>query len=103
MSTHSVLNEIRMERARWGEQDHPDGTGSPGSNAEAEYAHRICAERSAAGKLTWQDVLYGAVAEAFACEDIGELRRELVQVAAVATAWMEAIDRRSAPAQEARL
>lgn len=41
-------------------------------------------------------MLLEEVAEAFAESDDARLRAELVQVAAVAQAWIESIDRRSA-------
>jgi hypothetical protein len=46
------------------------------------------------GVCTWRDILLEEVAEAFAEDDPGRLRAELIQVAAVATQWVEAIDRR---------
>jgi hypothetical protein len=94
----AVLTEIAAERRRqddrWGEQNHPDGTG-------IWYADRAAAERTrtnnaaADGTLTFRHVLAEEVAEAFAEDDPAKLRAELVQVAAVAAAWIEAIDRRT--------
>ena len=98
----SVLTEILAERARqderWGEQNHPDGTGLPVyKNAARRY--RDQADRNAAsGVLTWRDVLLEELYEALAESDPARLRAELVQAVAVGVAWIEAIDRR--PAQE---
>lgn len=47
--------------------------------------------------MTWVDGDFGIeeVLEAFAEADPDRLRAELVQVAAVATKWIQALDRRS--------
>ena len=94
----SVLVEIRAERgrqdAKWGEQNHPDGTGPQFAN-RAEY-ERIRTETAAAdGTLTFRHVLAEEVAEAYAENDPDRLRAELVQVAATAICWIQAIDRRA--------
>lgn len=101
----SVLNEIREERrrqdAKWGQQNHPDGTGTgtevvPLWFAEdfAEWAKLATDASAHAGVVTWREILLEEVAEAFDESDADRLRTELVQVAAVATQWVEAIDRR---------
>jgi hypothetical protein len=93
----TVLAEITAERqrqdARWGEQNHPDGTGLWYA-AQAEYERTRTNNAAADGNLTFRHVLAEEVAEAFAESDPAALRAELVQVAAVAAAWIEAIDRR---------
>lgn len=98
-----VLAEVAAERARqddtWGEQNHPDGVGGPDAEWAAVHARMRCHYRDRAGGLTWRDVLDEEVAEAYAETDPAKLRAELVQVAAVAVAWIEAIDRRTAPPQ----
>lgn len=98
---HPVLGEIRAERARqderWGEQNHPDGTDGGLFFAERrDYHRRVCQEYAAVGGLTWRHILDEEVHEAYAETDPAKLRRELVQVCAVAVAWIEAIDRRGA-------
>lgn len=101
-----VLDEVRTERAyqdgRWGEQNHPDGTG-PGVNLfgigfdEWSRVLRVVVDRQAAeGRSNWSMILLEEVFEALAEDDPARLRRELVQVAAVAASWAEAIDRRAA-------
>jgi hypothetical protein len=60
------------------------------------YKHQ-CKERAAHGEVTWLDILLEEVAEAFAESDLVKLRTELIQVAAVAVRWVEAIDRGKAP------
>jgi hypothetical protein len=95
----TVLAEIAAERhqqdARWGEQNHPDGTGSWYAS-DAAQARKECEEAAGTGDLSWRHILLEEVAEAMAEERPDDLRRELIQVAAVAAAWAEAIDRRSA-------
>lgn len=112
----TVLVEVAAERerqdAKWGEQNHPNGTGD---NQEfirpAEYVHpageHILAtmgtfayrmkhrtdERAQRGTVTFADILLEEVFEALAEEDPAKLRTELIQVAAVAAQWVEAIDR----------
>lgn len=113
---HPVLDEIRNERARqdvhFGEQNWPDGTGP-----RVPFAGHLCymgqaaddmrrATKAAAGEfpgldparygpLTWRHILLEEVFEALAECDEAKLRVELVQVTAVAVAWVEAIDRRT--------
>ncbi|MFC9429290.1 NUDIX hydrolase [Streptomyces sp. NPDC056987] len=98
-ATRSVLAEIAGERRRqddkFGTQNHPDGTGLPVYQHSARR-YRDHADRAAAsGTLAWRDVLQEEVHEALAESDPVRLRAELVQVAAVAAAWIEAIDRRA--------
>lgn len=102
-----VLAEVAQELARqdekWGEQNHPDGTGpdhtwtytGPASSV-AQRARVECNWLAAEGQVTYLDILLEEVAEAFAEDDPAQLRAELVQVAAVAAQWVAAIDRRTA-------
>ncbi|MEU5043212.1 NUDIX hydrolase [Streptomyces griseorubiginosus] len=93
-----ILAEIVAERerqdARWGEQNHRDGTGSLTQVLEADKAREGCQAAFARGDGTWMHVLIEEVFEAFAEDDPSKVRAELVQVAAVAVAWIAAIDRR---------
>jgi hypothetical protein len=110
-----VLCEVAAERerqdAKWGEQNHPDGTGcwrrvSGGEMRRDNDVADIRAERAIEdkgacdlaareGRITWRHILREEVSEAFA-EDGDALRVELIQSAAVIVAWIEAIDRRQA-------
>ena len=90
-----VVDERSAQDARWGEQNHPDGTSAIGWDWQAENAKFSCEEVRAAGRMTWRHILLEEVFEAFAEEHPDRLRAELLQVAAVAQAWIEAIDRRS--------
>jgi hypothetical protein len=101
-----ILSEILRERTRqdqkWGEQNHPDGTGpqhvwvftGPAAFV-AESVRSECQRKAADGFCTWLDILLEEAAEAFAESDSAKLREELIQVAAVAVSWVEAIDRRA--------
>jgi len=99
-ATEVRLDEVFYERgaqdARWGEQNHPDGTGLPTDKASANFARLITDTNAKEGRLTFRDILHEEVAEAFAETEPNKLRAELIQVAAVAVAWVEAIDRRTA-------
>lgn len=93
--------EIDVEMARqyekWGEQNHPDGTGRSMDKYLADGAKTACEEARSRGQLTWRHILDEEVREAFAETDLAKLRAELVQVGAVAASWIEAIDRRQPP------
>lgn len=113
-----VLADVLAERARqdakWGEQNHRDGTGPRRTpldrigaqlDGPLEYEtaqHLANAAKEATdvhakrGTVTWTDILLEEVFEALAEGDSTRLRAELIQVAAVAVQWAEAIDRRSA-------
>ncbi|GGO64207.1 NUDIX hydrolase [Nonomuraea cavernae] len=62
--------------------------------AAADQAKRAVAEAVAAGRLTWRHILHEEVLEAFAEDEAARLREELIQVAAVAVKWAQALDRR---------
>lgn len=95
----AVAREVIQERVRqdekWGEQNHPDGSSRVWSKS-ADFYRDLCDERHRQGVGTWLDILLEEVYEAAAEEDSTKLRKELIQVAAVAVAWVEAIDRRAA-------
>lgn len=98
-----VLAEVAIERNRqdtkWGEQNHPNGTGY-------EFYKRLCDDarmaydlQSSSGELTWDTILLEEVYEALTEECQANLRDELLQVAAVAVAWIECIDRKEAASE----
>ena len=95
----SVISEMAAQDMQWGEQNHPDGTGQPGSAFNADDARRTCQLAAESGYVTWRHILDEEVSEAFAETDQAKLRTELVQVAAVALNWVAAIDRRTAAVQ----
>ncbi|WXX09686.1 hypothetical protein [Mycobacterium phage MS810] len=97
----SVLDEIAAERARqearWGEQNHPDAVLTNVYPIKGgDYCKAITEARSAQGQCTYADILIEEVAEAIDEARLGDkaaLRVELIQVAAVATKWVEKLDR----------
>lgn len=98
-----TLEEVAQERlrqdAKWGEQNHPDGTGPVAFHIHikgvADRYRQECDLAHRGGKGTWRHILLEEVWEAMAEADSAKLREELIQVAAVAAAWVEAIDRRA--------
>jgi len=97
-SLAEVWQELIRQDVKWGEQNHPDGTGGDKAWREAQHARAACDDAHARGEDTWRLILAEEVAEAFAEGDVRKLRAELLQVAAVAVQWVEAIDRRTAGA-----
>ena len=88
------VRERRAQIEKWGNQSHPDGTGLLGDKERAEHAKATCQGLAAHGKVSWRDILFEEVAEAFAEKDVDALRIELRQVGAVAAAWIEDIEER---------
>lgn len=95
----AIANERNQQERKWGEQNHQDSAG-PNSRREARQRAKDWQDENACrvsdGTLTWDGILLEEVYEALAEEDHVKLRAELVQVAAVAANWIEAIDRRPA-------
>lgn len=113
-----VLAEVHDERQRqedkWGEQNHPsiaDELLDHMADAQEVAAHykiptaaeakAACQKRADRGLCTYADILIEEVAEAVEAaittdDTEAALRAELVQVAAVAVAWIEKIDRKNA-------
>lgn len=89
-----VLQERDRQDEKWGVQNHPDGTGSEEAQRQAELGKRATDAAAERGDVTWLLILREEVLEAFAETDLVKLRTELIQVAAVAQQWVEAIDRR---------
>jgi hypothetical protein len=91
--TQKVLQEIFDERVRqdekWGEQNHPNGT-----SEEFRRAAEIYKRLYELGDATWDTILAEEVYEARTETEDELLRKELIQVAAVACNWIECIDRR---------
>lgn len=103
MHTNTVVNEVRHERMcqdiKWGQQDWPDvsrgATSRADYGAKAEHWKFVNDQLAENGTIGWDSILLEEVFEALAEEDPTMLRTELIQVAAVAVAWVEAVDRRT--------
>jgi hypothetical protein len=113
-TTQPVLGEVLAERIRqdekWGEQNWPSFIPRTFADMERENIARsgyygilteIAAKHNTQRRFamqtgTYADIFVEEVAEAIGALDEAHLREELVQVAAVAVAWIEAIDRRKA-------
>lgn len=98
-SAKDVLEDVYEERIRQqglhGQQDHPDSLYSLHGYAEkAEYYKKLNDERVKKGTLTWDVIFLEEVFEALSEPDLRKMREELIQCAAVATAWVESLDRR---------
>lgn len=98
--TDDVLEDVSAERgrqfAKHGDQAHlPNGTGSWYDGVLARQARAATDAAAAAGTVTFRHILLEEVHEALAEGDDEALRAELIQVAAVAVQWAEAIDRRT--------
>ncbi|MGV9282154.1 hypothetical protein [Streptomyces sp. NPDC003730] len=95
----AFAEEIDAERqrqlARWGEQRHPDGTGTIAHIDQADRVRAKVDQAAAEGTQTWGNILAEEVAEAFAESGPDRLRAELVQVAAVCAAWIVDLDSRT--------
>lgn len=95
-----VLQDIADERDRqlikWGPQSHPDGTEDTANARELRDMYRAHCDRMAKNPATdsWLNILREETYEAFAEVGAASLRKELVQAAAVAVAWIEDIDSR---------
>lgn len=101
VATARVLDEVEAERyrqeERWGEQNRPDAIlGVAYPIYSGDYCKSVTENRSKEGKCTYTDILLEEVAEAIdeaRAGDKAKLRVELIQVAAVATKWIEKLDR----------
>ena len=100
VKTHAVLGEVHAERVkqdeRFGEQNHPLGTGGEWFKAKATYARADAEYAESLGSLTWRHVLREEFYEMLAEADPAKVRAEALQVAAVAVAVVECIDRAQA-------
>jgi hypothetical protein len=97
----SVVAELDRERDRQEEkfpgQVCPNGTGSTQDRPvrgiiSARSARLLCQEAFTAGEGTWGHVLVEEVAEALEETETPELRKELLQVAAVCLRWIAQLD-----------
>jgi hypothetical protein len=99
----SILAAIRLERAsqdeKWGEQNHPSVPLVRDLAlviADASMCRAVCQHAARTGVVTWAHIALEELAEAIDAPDDTARRAELVQLAAVAVAWIESIDRHPA-------
>ena len=88
-----IIQERRRQDLKWGEQNHPSGTGSF-YKRKAALAKKRC-QNPLNDQDSWDLILLEEVYEALAETNELKVREELIQVAAVAMAWVECIDRRN--------
>ena len=89
-----ITRELVIQDVKLGDQNHPDGTGGPVMQSEAERYRSIGAWMRENGGIDWRHILLQKVYETVAEEDLAKLRAELLQVTATAVQWVLAIDRR---------
>ena len=105
-----VNDEVALEMFRqvlkWGIQSHPEYTanGVPIASTQPMLAKALCDAKATDGSLSWWDILFEEVLEAYdelnahmlvkKEIDIQKLRTELIQIAAVCCSWVEDIDRK---------
>lgn len=103
---HPALHEVASERARqddlWGEQNHPV-LDPANTDADRDYYYSQATAwkfenqtRKENGRLAWDGILLEEVFEALESDDPAAQRAELIQVAAVALAAAESLDRAAA-------
>lgn len=103
----NVFVDLSKERLRQDEKHGPvddvlgipDGTSRDQFRERSAWASDACENAMARGYLTWRHILLEEVYEALVEEDPERLRRELIQVAAVAVRWVEVLDERKARAE----
>jgi hypothetical protein len=115
----NILDLIASERAaqdyKWGEQNHQDLASEIGMSIDSDTVRVMYASQAALhkrlndarvkqGDIAWDSILLEEVYEALELagdpSKASELADELVQVAAVAVAWVEALKRRHTLAHE---
>ncbi|MEW6060126.1 MAG: hypothetical protein AB1551_08330 [Actinomycetota bacterium] len=88
-----VTRELDRQREAYGDRSAlPDGTGQDTFREMAEQAGQVRRSKAEQGSLAWRHILSEGVFTAFAESDPAKLRGYLVEVAAAAVAWMEALD-----------
>ena len=91
---NAALADVVRERENFGPQEHENGTGVD-YDLHRDMAQLQRKEMFEQNLGTWLHILLQEVYEAASSDDPTELRVELVQVAAVAVAWIEALDRQA--------
>lgn len=96
-----VLDERARQLKKWGKQRHSDfiddlPTTDSRTWREVEQFWKFIndARYSRGEEASWTAILMEEIAEAFATDDFDDLRKELIQCAAVIFAWVEDMDSR---------
>lgn len=102
----ALLAERKRQDALWGEQDHPDYSGSPAESPALFKRYEVAYKEWNAncvknGTLGWESIFCEEVFEALASETPEEREKELIQVMAVAANWIQSSKRRRALAAAA--
>lgn len=90
----SVIDERDRAMAKWGVQNHPDGTGGGAAEILRDQQRDLVDAQTKKGASNWRDILMEEVREAFAETEPVALAKELVQVMQVCTVWLEDLARR---------
>lgn len=94
---YEFANEREKQDKKWGEQNHSSIISDVrlyGIPSE-EVAKKNCQESAKQGHCTWTDIALEEFCEAVYAKDDVDRRKELVQLGAVITAWIECIDRKA--------
>ena len=91
--TSEVAEEMQRQVELWGVQEHPNGTGDKEFVLGLKETREVIEEAEEGDQLTWSMILAEEFLEAMAETDPEKLRTELIQVAAVAATWVQALDR----------
>lgn len=91
-SIHAIQEALFDQRASYGEQKYPHGTGRGTDRGLADQARTRAHEAAASGNLSWRQLLMLHMAETFAQNDLRRLRAELAYALGIGAAWLEAID-----------
>lgn len=96
-----IVDECGRQRVKWGAQCHPDGTeDSDTTRWQRDFDRALVDDAADGGTLTWRAILQEEVSEAFAETDLANLRKELIQAAAVIVTWIADIDSRQETARQ---
>lgn len=103
-----VRAELEAQDEKWGETDHPAFTG-PKAVDRSEYfdkgmrdaynrelndvRHANDIAKFTGGEIGWDTILREEVLESLTAETTADMKKELIQVAATALAWLEDIER----------
>lgn len=85
----AIREERKRQLAKWGVQRHPDGTGTAMAGLIADQWKRVCDAKHDNNEDDWATIASEEFFEGMAETDKRKLFNEVVQMAAVFTAWGE--------------